>query len=134
MRRDVVQVSKIKNKKSYVKPTVVSLFTCGMGMDAGFERAGFQTVYANDITKFACKTIRAVKKKQIKEESFHLDEGNIFDLPSKKILENIGLKKGEPDLIIGCPPCQSFSTAGMRKGFKDFFRREIKNISLIQMK
>ena len=112
-------VNKIKNKKKYNKPTVVSLFTCGMGMDAGFEKAGFQTIYANDITKFACETIRNVKKQEIEKKSLHLDEGSIFDIPSEKILENIGLEKGEPDLIIGGPPCQSFSTAGMRKGLKD---------------
>ena len=109
----------MKNKQSYEQPTVISLFTCGMGMDAGFEKAGFQTIYANDITKFACETIRTIKKKEIKKKTLHLDEGSIFDIPSKKILDNIGLEKGEPDIIIGGPPCQSFSTAGMRKGLKD---------------
>ena len=113
-----MQVS-MKQKKRYGKPTVISLFTCGMGMDRGFEEAGFQTVYANDITKFACNTIRNIKKKEIEVEKFHLDEGSIFDIESEKILENIGLEKEEPDLIIGGPPCQSFSTAGMRKGLKD---------------
>ena len=109
----------MKNKQSYEQPTMISLFTCGMGMDAGFEKAGFQTIYANDITKFACETIRTIKKKEIKKKTLHLDEGSIFDIPSKKILDNIGLEKGEPDIIIGGPPCQSFSTAGMRKGLKD---------------
>ena len=111
--------NKVKNKKKYDNPTVVSLFTCGMGMDRGFELAGFQTVYANDITKFACETIRNVKKEKIGKKLLHLDEGSIFNITSEKILENIGLEKGEPDLIIGGPPCQSFSTAGMRKGLKD---------------
>ena len=111
----------IKNKKSYDRPTVISLFTCGMGMDAGFEKSKFyQTVYANDITKFACDTIKAIKKAQIEEKKFHLDDDeSIFDIPSERILKNIGLEKGEPDLIIGGPPCQSFSTAGKRKGLKD---------------
>ena len=49
----------MKQKKlNSKKPTVISLFTCGMGMDVGFEKAKFQTVYTNDITKFACNTIR----------------------------------------------------------------------------
>ena len=47
-----MQVSQMKQKK-YENTTVVSLFTCGMGMDRGFEESGFQTVFANDITKFA---------------------------------------------------------------------------------
>ncbi len=114
-----MQATKLKQKKHYDSPTVISLFTCGMGMDRGFENAGFQTVYANDITKFACETIRNVKKEEIGKKILHLDEGSIFNIPSEKILENIGLEEGEPDLIIGGPPCQSFSTAGMRKGLKD---------------
>lgn len=69
-------------------------------MDRGFELAGFQTVYANDITKFACETIRNVKKEKIGKKLLHLDEGSIFNITSEKILENIGLEKGEPDLII----------------------------------
>ena len=107
-------------KNSLTKPKVISLFTCGMGMDRGFEKAGFQTVYANDITKFACNTIREIKKKEIEiEKTFHLDSGSIFDFSSKSILKNTDLNKKEPDVIIGDPPCQSFSTAGMRKGLND---------------
>lgn len=30
-----------------------------------------------------------------------------------------GLEKGQIDIVIGGPPCQSFSTAGMRKGLDD---------------
>ncbi|WP_428325939.1 DNA cytosine methyltransferase [Nitrosopumilus sp.] len=102
------------------RPKVISLFTCGMGMDSGFEKAGFQTVYANDITKFACDTIKEVKKKELKEQTLHLDdEKNIFEITSDSILSNVGLAKGESDVLIGGPPCQSFSTAGMRKGLKD---------------
>lgn len=113
-------MSKVKHKKNYDKPTVISLFTCGMGMDRGFDESGFQTVYANDITKFACDTIREVKKKEIeKEKTLHLDPGSIFDISSENILNSIGLENGEPDIIIGGPPCQSFSTAGKRKGLKD---------------
>ena len=92
---------------------LISLFTCGMGMDIGFEQAGFKTVYANDITKFACDTI--TKNKNL----IHCDLGDITDISSKEILERSGLKENETDIIIGGPPCQSFSTAGVRKGFDD---------------
>ena len=60
---------------------LISLFTCGMGMDIGFEQAGFKTVYANDITKFACDTITKNKK------LIHCDLGDITDISSKEILE-----------------------------------------------
>ena len=98
------------SKKS---PRVISLFTCGMGMDLGFEMAGFKTVYANDIAKFACDTIRRNR------EGVHCDLGDITNIESSEILKRSGLKKGEVDVVIGGPPCQSFSTAGARKGFDD---------------
>ena len=115
-----VLVNKMKQKKKYDSPTVISLFTCGMGMDRGFEKSGFQTVFANDITKFAFDTIGKIKEKEIKiDNTLHLESGSIFDISSKKILKKIDLEKGETDIIIGGPPCQSFSTAGMRKGLDD---------------
>lgn len=98
-------------KTEQTSPNVVSLFTCGMGMDIGFSKAGFATKYANDITRFACDTIRENRSR------VHCDEGDITDIPSERILESSGV--GEVDIVIGGPPCQSFSTAGMRRGFDD---------------
>ena len=94
-------------------PGVISLFTCGMGLDIGFSKAGFATKYANDVTKFACDTIRENRN------DVYCDEGDITEITSDQILERSGLAKGSVDLVIGGPPCQSFSTAGMRKGFDD---------------
>jgi len=99
------------NEKS--QPSVISLFTCGMGMDLGFEKAGFQIKYTNDIEKFACNTIRKMRPE------IPCDEGDITKIPTKQILRKAGLKKSEADVMIGGPPCQSFSTAGMRRGFND---------------
>ena len=106
-------VQHLQDSKLLQKPTVVSLFTCGMGMDIGFEKAGFKTRYTNDIAKFACNTIRKNKPET------PCDEGDISKISSNGILRNAGLRKGEVDVIIGGPPCQSFSTAGMRRGFDD---------------
>ena len=102
-----------KGNQNLSKPTVISLFTCGMGMDLGFEKAKFQTVYANDITKFACNTIKKNRPE------IPCDEGDITEISSKEILKKSNYKKGEIDVVIGGPPCQSFSTAGMRKGLDD---------------
>jgi len=108
-----MQIVESKSKSKHGAPTVISLFTCGMGMDLGFEKAGFQTVYTNDIAKFACDTIRKNHPQVI------CDEGDITKISTDDILQKTNLRKGEADVIIGGPPCQSFSTAGMRKGFHD---------------
>ena len=81
-------------------------------MDLGFEAAKFETVYANDITKFAYNTI----KKNKPDIGCHLRD--IGEIESDEIKKEAGIK-GSPDVIIGGPPCQSFSTAGMRRGLED---------------
>ena len=78
-----------------------------MGMDIGFEKAGFETVYANDIERFAYDTIRKNKS------SISCDLGDITKITSEQIMQKAGLSQ-EPDVVIGGPPCQSFSTAGTK--------------------
>lgn len=90
-----------------------------MGMDIGFEKAGFKTVYTNDIARFACNTIRKNKEKELRKKQMVCDEGDISDITTKKILEKIKMKNGKIDVVIGGPPCQAFSTAGLRNGFND---------------
>jgi len=82
-------------------------------MDLGFEKAGFNTKYTNDIAKFACNTIRQNRKE------IPCDEGDISEITSAQILKKASTEKGKIDVVIGGPPCQSFSTAGMRKGLED---------------
>jgi DNA (cytosine-5)-methyltransferase 1 len=107
----LLEKKKIKNKNFH--PQIISLFTCGMGMDLGFENAKFKTRYTNDIEKFACNTIRKNKPK------VHCDEGDITSIKTEEILQRSGLQKDDVDVVIGGPPCQSFSTAGMRRGMED---------------
>ncbi len=102
-----------RQKLQVARPAVISLFTCGMGLDLGFEKAGFSTKYTNDITKYACATIRENRP------GVSCDEGDITDIPSAEILQKASLKRGQIDVVIGGPPCQSFSTAGKRRGFDD---------------
>ena len=95
------------------KPTVISLFSCGMGMDIGFGKAGFDTRYANDITNFACETINTNRP------GIPYDHADIADVASRTIMRKASLKQGEVDVVIGGPPCQPFSTAGKRRGAND---------------
>ena len=82
----------------------VDLF-CGCGgLSLGFQRAGYDIVGAFDCWEAAlnCYT------NNFKHEAHYLDL-------SKKNLALKEIRPLNPDIIIGGPPCQDFSSAGKRK-------------------
>jgi len=84
---------------------IISLFSGAGGLDLGFEKAGFNTVWANEYDKDIWETY---------EKNFthtKLDRRSITKIPSDEIPEAIG--------IIGGPPCQSWSEAGALRGIDD---------------
>lgn len=94
-------------------PIALSFFSGAMGLDIGIEKAGFKTLLACEIDKYARKTI-------IKNKPDIALIGDIRNYSSSEIMNYAGLKLGdEVDLIMGGPPCQAFSTAGKRLGFED---------------
>ncbi len=97
------------------KPRVVSLFTgCG-GLDLGFQKAGFETVFATDNWDIACKTF---KKNNPECEVVCQDIRKINFLQLKQ-------KLGQIDCLIGGPPCPPYSqTRHYLKEKKDGFADE----------
>jgi DNA (cytosine-5)-methyltransferase 1 len=83
----------------------ISLYTGVGGLDFGFEAAGFDTRVAVEFDPTACRTIRL-------NRSWPLLEGDIHDIGSEEILSAAKLQPGEPDILIGGPPCQPFSKSG----------------------
>ncbi|MDO8508148.1 MAG: DNA (cytosine-5-)-methyltransferase [Nanoarchaeota archaeon] len=81
------------------------LFAGVGGIRIGFERAGFKTVFANDIEKNCKKTYDLNHK----EPKLHVED--IWKVDISKIPEF--------EIMLGGFPCQAFSIAGHRKGFKD---------------
>lgn len=80
--------------------TAVSLFCGAGGLDMGFDRAGFRTIWANDLDADACKTHQNWSKTNVVC-------GNI----SKVDYSTIPIS----DVILGGFPCQGFSLSGPRK-------------------
>lgn len=84
---------------------IVSLFSGAGGLDLGFEKAGFEIIWANEFDSTIWETFR------YNFPSVKLDKRSIVDVPSSDI--------PEADGIIGGPPCQSWSEAGARRGIND---------------
>lgn len=82
----------------------ISLFAGVGGIDLGFEKAGIETIWANDFDSKAGLTY---------SENFN-NKLVIEDI--KKVDENT---LPQFDVLLAGFPCQAFSVAGYRKGFKD---------------
>lgn len=104
-------------KKSF---TVISIFSGAMGLDLGLERTGrFSVVACVEKEPAFCETIRVNRDAGRLSRKLQVFEGDICDFDPLKVLEAVGLKPGELDLLAGGPPCQSFSTAGSRGTVQD---------------
>lgn len=87
------------------KIKVVSLFSgCG-GLDLGFEKAGFDIIWANEYDKDIWATYR------LNHKSTFLDTRSITDVKEEEVPDCDG--------IIGGPPCQSWSEGGAKRGLND---------------
>ena len=92
------------------KRTAIDLFSgCG-GLTVGLKRAGFQVVSAVDIDPLSVKTYTA------NHPEVRVWQKDIRELEPSELLEEIGLKVGQLDLLAGCPPCQGFSAIRTRNG------------------
>ena len=95
------------------KPTVVSLFTGAMGLDLGFEKHGFEVRVALDNDTAVGATIQA------NHRIMPVVTKNLSDIATSTILELSSLRVGEATVVTGAPPCEPFTTAGARNGFRD---------------
>ena len=87
------------------KIKIVDIFSGIGGLSYGFEINDlFQIVFANDIDKKAAYGY-----------SLNYKKTDIFDCDISDIKEENILKYGSIDIVLGGPPCQSYSTLGKRQ-------------------
>lgn len=112
------------NKFEEKKIPIISFYSGGGFMDMGFEMAGFEIVWTNEIDEIFAKlhsagitSWRKSRGNGIKAEIFNTK--SITDVTSTEIISE-AFPKGKPNDfgIIGGPPCQDFSLNGNMEGFE----------------
>jgi DNA (cytosine-5)-methyltransferase 1 len=81
--------------------SVLDVFAAPGGMSVGFKEAGYRIVAAIDNDRWGCKTL----SRNLGPEGTLVIEANVEDLHLN----------GRVDVVVGGPPCQSFSIAGQSK-------------------
>lgn len=101
------------NTKNPATREVWSFFSGAMGLDLGLELAGLEPTLAVEIDKNCCETIRKNRPK------LSVIEGSVAEISGETLRAARGNYSGEVFLMVGGPPCQSFSPGGNRAALSD---------------
>lgn len=86
------------------RATAIDLFCGAGGLTVGLKQARFQVVGAVDLDEVAVATYRRNNRR------IHVWNEDIRHLSGASVMRQLNLKRGDLDLLAGCPPCQGFST------------------------
>lgn len=97
------------------KPALVAadLFCGAGGLSLGFQLAGFQVAFANDINEAYANTYR------LNHTATTFFGESIEDLKTTEVFKKTGLRRTDIDILIGGPPCQGFSINAPRRSLED---------------
>jgi len=85
---------------------IIDIFAGAGGLSIGFEMAGFQPTVAVEIDQLCVSTYKAHSSNTFVESS------------DARTIDFIRFKN-DADIVVGGPPCQPFSTGGLRKAHLD---------------
>lgn len=115
------ELDKLNNKKrkelqireaASNKPKMVDFFAGAGGLSCGFSQAGFRVCFANDFEDVCVRTYRYNHPE--------LPSSSVLKEDIRKIVSNIDKYIHEDiDIVVGGPPCQSFSSANQRRVIDD---------------
>jgi DNA (cytosine-5)-methyltransferase 1 len=97
--------------------TAFSLFAGAGGLDLGVEQAGYRVLYAVENDPLAVETLNRNRARFFP----HLPETQPLDITAvdpRRLMKEIGLGKGDLDLLVGGPPCVAFSKSGFHLEYK----------------
>lgn len=108
-KRKELQIKEVKSNK----PKMVDFFAGAGGLSCGFSQAGFRVCLANDFEDVCVRTYRYNHPE--------LSSENVLKEDIRKIVNDIEdyIVDEDIDVVVGGPPCQSFSSANQRRIIDD---------------
>lgn len=100
---------------------MVSLFTGAGGLDVGLSRTGaFDLLAAVELEEKFCATLRENRdNNRFGTRETKVIQADLSHYSPEELMREINVKPGEVDVLVGGPPCQTWSTAGRRAGKED---------------
>lgn len=95
----------------------LSLCSGAGGLDLGLEAAGWETIAQIEVDPDCVGTLAASAAGKARPPL--ILEAALEDVPPADLRKRLGLRKGEIALLAGGPPCQPFTTHGLRKAIRD---------------
>jgi DNA (cytosine-5)-methyltransferase 1 len=97
--------------------TAVSLFSGAGGLDLGLEGSGWEVLVQVEMDRDCADTLRLQNDERDRAVDVH--PLPIEEVSPAKLRRTLGLEPGELTLLAGGPPCQPFTTSGLRKALSD---------------
>ncbi|MGC2031285.1 MAG: DNA cytosine methyltransferase, partial [Steroidobacteraceae bacterium] len=100
-----------------IRGRAISLFSGAGGLDLGLHNAGWKVLAQIEIDKDCVETLRRHSGQLgIRPRLLASPVENVDPLALRRLLR---LRRGELDLLAGGPPCQPFTTTGLRQAITD---------------
>lgn len=111
-----------KSKKTRISGSkksrkTISLFSGVGGLDLGLEAAGWNILAQIEMDADCVETLRGIAKKR--KHDVKILQSRVEDISPAQLRRSLKLKRGELDLLAGGPPCQPFTTTGLRQAISD---------------